>query len=321
MPPRSSIPTRFLPWLAVVLSLVPAAVSVATPSTSGEVIIAFTSPPKSVGLWKFDIRAVSFIPFTEGEFQFRVTRDTIGSPRLRDEILWKGGMERWDSLHLTHEMEALPLGGYLISATLVPFPGRVDGNRATRTEIYLHISENGVFWSHGSVSAAKYEEILWELEQRGLGGISREEMDSLAPDLAHRIRELSISRATPRTDSLSHELRRQWGIPPRDTLPKRREIGARKEERIIQLPDRPMRVKPAPEPRPKGPTWKEPYTVEGGPPPLPERPPTLSGPTRRPGDSDYARSADAEEKRAAWREMQKRDSTLPDLVEPVPPRR
>jgi hypothetical protein len=245
-----------------------------TPITTGEVSLDFVSPPTPHAPWELFIRACHLTPSEYAQVVLTVPSE-IG-PGNREEILWEGPVTPGDSIIRTLSIPPPPPGRYVVAASYVARPGGPMGDLSTTKVAYVLVRTDTVFVAWSSNWENLRNEILYELRKRGLGGVSEEEMKTLAPDLAQRW----------------HELYYPKGIT---TIRTGQPVKVDTNDRVGSLPGRDTIAIPGsgpPERRPPSDSMRDSVSREKD--TLREwRPRTSSSRVRTPGDSEFGRSEEA----------------------------
>jgi hypothetical protein len=161
-------------------------------------------------------------PFERGELLFIITNSA--EQTRSQESIWSGSSNDMDSsIKLIHTIPTLAPGQYHVGAQFRYLDESI-GSISLSDGILIEITKDSLRTSRVSFRDIKLRLVRKELEARGLGGITYEEMKRLAPDLAAQLDELSQPRimetpgATPDTANPTRQVK-----PPSapETVPKR----------------------------------------------------------------------------------------------------
>ena len=176
--------------MLAVLIVLDALPSWATKPTSGRVRLEYAEPPTPDAPWKFRIWALNYRDFENGKL-ILAGLPPQGSKTAVDVVLWEGSRAAHDTIFAEYTASPPPPGNYLVYARLNPSPEKGGYPEHSSDALYITVRENRVLTDRGSWDGNYYQELLEDLEARGLKDATEEELWQKAPDLAARLRDRS----------------------------------------------------------------------------------------------------------------------------------
>jgi hypothetical protein len=171
--------------ILICLDLSPAT---ATKFTYGQVRLEFAEPPEPHQTWQFYVWGLSYMD-VEGGVLVLGGLPSSGTGMVEEIVLWEGDVKAKDTIFAEHSVAAPPPGNYMVYAHLRPHPQRTTNTQFSGDRLYITVRKNRVLVDRGSWTGNYYQELLEELEARGLKDATEEEIWEKAPDLGARLRD------------------------------------------------------------------------------------------------------------------------------------
>ena len=243
------------------LILLEASPTEATKFTFGQVRLEYIEPPTPHSPWRFRIWALNYKDFNNGRL-ILAGLPTDGSKTAVDVVLWEGSRTAHDTIFAEFTATPPPPGNYMVYARLIPFPEKTVNAGHSSDVLYVTVRENRVLTDRGSWGGNYEQELLEELEARGLKDATEEEIWQKAPDLAARLRDRSGSMQRgpsppgPNSDTVlstgqpdsavspQDEPGSSPGVRPEDTLlpPQTRELSEWERRAAENMANRPAKL-------------------------------------------------------------------------------
>ena len=177
--------------VATAILLLHLSVSLASPPSLGRASVTISEPIESGESWNLEIWAYCTRDFEDGKLMLRI--QDVDAMTSEEELLWEGAGKGRDTLFMNHTVPSPPNGKYMLSVTLIPFPKMEKGYSGASLDIvYVDVDEDETLYSRASFRGIEVQRILREARERGLGDTTVDGLDRSAPDLAERLRNLTV---------------------------------------------------------------------------------------------------------------------------------
>lgn len=160
-------------------------IAFASQPSSGRVSIVLDAPPDGEAPLLFRIQAVPYFNASDGSLILKVRPEK--SHEFTNYTIWQGGWKSLDTIKTEYQLPSPTRGDYVVSATLSPSSGGQPVEPPCFGILYVRITDRKVWSSRSAFSAIDYMQIMDAIEARGLKGVSDEELNEKAPDLAQRL--------------------------------------------------------------------------------------------------------------------------------------